>query len=287
MHADDGDASCVWWIRRALALVVISCPCSLIVAVPLTNACAISALANWGILVKSPTQLELLAHALAGTPLDAPPRRSLCLGLVSAIALVPLSSLDAMEKVKYASVASVVLVYTFVGCVCAAGALRLLESRQAYDVDVRKLKAIGGGLYTLPGGLSRPPAERVDVAKLGRIDAEFVSDRDAYLVDESELRFTAPKTDVDALAEGLAEYTELKARLLIEAAIVGAAISAALLPTLGSEIAATFFAGVGAGVAYLLLLESESDALGADGFGELGDRVQRADALGAEGFVAL
>ena len=102
------------------------------------------------------------------------------------------------------------------------------------------------------------------MAKLGRIDAEFVSDRDAYLVDESELRFTAPKTDVDALAEGLVEYKELKARLLIEAAIVGAAISAALLPTLGSEIAATFFAGVGAGVAYLLLLESESDALGAD-----------------------
>ena len=142
--------------------------------------------------------------------------------------------------------------------------VQFIESRQAYDVDVRKLKAIGGGLYTLPGGLSRPPAERVDVAKLGRIDAEFVSDRDAYLVDESELRFTAPKTDVDALAEGLAEYKELKARLLIEAAIVGAAISAALLPTLGSEIAATFFAGVGAGVAYLLLLESESDALGAD-----------------------
>ena len=60
--------------------------------------------------------------------------------------------------------------------------VQFIESRQAYDVDVRKLKAIGGGLYTLPGGLSRPPAERVDVAKLGRIDAEFVSDRDAYLV---------------------------------------------------------------------------------------------------------
>ena len=106
--------------------------------------------------------------------------------------------------------------------------VQFIESRQAYDVDVRKLKAIGGGLYTLPGRLSRPPAERVDVAKLGRIDAEFVSDRDAYLVDESSCA-SRRRSDVDALAEGLAEYKELKARLLIEAAIVGAAISAALL----------------------------------------------------------
>ncbi|MGB0213808.1 MAG: hypothetical protein ACPGE9_16635, partial [Algiphilus sp.] len=62
MRADDGSGSCVWWVRRALALVVISCPCSLIVAVPLTNACAVSALACWGVLVKSATQLELLAR---------------------------------------------------------------------------------------------------------------------------------------------------------------------------------------------------------------------------------
>ena len=62
MHADDGTASCVWWLRRALALVVISCPCALIVAMPVTNACGISAVAKWGILVKSSRQLELLAR---------------------------------------------------------------------------------------------------------------------------------------------------------------------------------------------------------------------------------
>ena len=57
-----GPAECTWWLRRALALVVVSCPCSLIVAMPLTYACGVSALARWGILIKSQSQIELLAR---------------------------------------------------------------------------------------------------------------------------------------------------------------------------------------------------------------------------------
>jgi len=62
-----GPGTCTWWLRRALALVVISCPCSLIVAMPVTYACGVSALAKWGVLVKSQAQMELLArlHTLA------------------------------------------------------------------------------------------------------------------------------------------------------------------------------------------------------------------------------
>ena len=65
--AASGPGMCVWWLRRALALVVISCPCSLIVAMPVTYACGVSALAKWGVLVKSQAQMELLArlHTLA------------------------------------------------------------------------------------------------------------------------------------------------------------------------------------------------------------------------------
>ena len=77
--------------------------------------------------------------------------------------------------------------------------VQFIESRQATTSTCASSRR-SAAVSRRPAG-SRPPAERVDVAKLGRIDAEFVSDRDAYLVDESELRFTAPKTDVDALAE--------------------------------------------------------------------------------------
>ena len=55
-------AMCAWWLRRAIALVVLSCPCSLIVAMPVTYACGVSALARWGILIKSQSQMELLAR---------------------------------------------------------------------------------------------------------------------------------------------------------------------------------------------------------------------------------
>ena len=57
----DSPEQCAWWLRRALALVVLSCPCSLVVAMPVTYACGIGALAKWGILVKSARQMELLA----------------------------------------------------------------------------------------------------------------------------------------------------------------------------------------------------------------------------------
>ena len=56
-----GVAMCEWWLHRAVALVVTACPCSLVVAMPITYACGIAGLARWGILVKSSRQMELLA----------------------------------------------------------------------------------------------------------------------------------------------------------------------------------------------------------------------------------
>ena len=62
-HSFDADspAQCEWWLRRAFALTVLSCPCSLVVAMPTTYACGIGALAKSGVLVKSARQMELLA----------------------------------------------------------------------------------------------------------------------------------------------------------------------------------------------------------------------------------
>ena len=57
----DSPTQCAWWLRRAIALTVLSCPCSLVVAMPVTYACGIGALAKWGILVKAARQMELLA----------------------------------------------------------------------------------------------------------------------------------------------------------------------------------------------------------------------------------
>ncbi len=51
------------WIYRALSFLVISCPCALLVSVPLTFFAGIGALSRHGVLVKSALAIESLAHS--------------------------------------------------------------------------------------------------------------------------------------------------------------------------------------------------------------------------------
>lgn len=51
------------WLRRALSLLVISCPCALVLSVPLTFFCGIGGASKRGILVKGSLALEKLSRA--------------------------------------------------------------------------------------------------------------------------------------------------------------------------------------------------------------------------------
>lgn len=51
------------WIRSALTFLVVSCPCALVVSVPLTYFSGIGTCAKWGVLVKGATYLDVLAQA--------------------------------------------------------------------------------------------------------------------------------------------------------------------------------------------------------------------------------
>lgn len=51
------------WIHRALIFLVVSCPCALVISVPLSFFGGIGAASRQGILVKGSNYLELLAHA--------------------------------------------------------------------------------------------------------------------------------------------------------------------------------------------------------------------------------
>ena len=51
------------WIRRALIFLVISCPCALVISVPLSFFGGIGGASKNGILVKGGNYLEVLAHA--------------------------------------------------------------------------------------------------------------------------------------------------------------------------------------------------------------------------------
>lgn len=51
------------WLYRGLALLIVACPCALIVSIPVTVVSALTRLASLGILVKGGAQLGALAHA--------------------------------------------------------------------------------------------------------------------------------------------------------------------------------------------------------------------------------
>jgi Zn2+/Cd2+-exporting ATPase len=51
------------WLERALSFLVVSCPCALVISVPLTFFGGIGGMSRRGILVKGSNYLELLAHA--------------------------------------------------------------------------------------------------------------------------------------------------------------------------------------------------------------------------------
>lgn len=50
------------WVRSALTFLVVSCPCALVISVPLTYFSGIGACAKAGVLVKGATYLDVLAH---------------------------------------------------------------------------------------------------------------------------------------------------------------------------------------------------------------------------------
>jgi hypothetical protein len=145
--------------------------------------------------------------------------------------------------------------------------VQYVGSRNAYEVDLLPLKSIGNDLYRLPG--KKPSLIRTDVAKLGRLLTEYVPERDAYRVNPDDLLPTGGRKveNPSVTEQGLAEYAELKATLLREAALLGVAGTAVSLPFFGGDVAFAFALGAAGGCAYLALLQRETD--GREGMGRL------------------
>jgi len=142
--------------------------------------------------------------------------------------------------------------------------VQFIGSRGAYEVDLLPLKPIGENMFRMPG--KKPASVTLDVAKLGRLPTVYVPERDAFRVNSADLEPLGGKKlpNPDVTAEGLAEYAELKAGLLREAAILGVAGVALANPVFGGDASFAFGIGTAAGCAYLLLLQKEADAYGSD-----------------------
>jgi hypothetical protein len=139
--------------------------------------------------------------------------------------------------------------------------VQYIGARDSFEVDLLPLSPMGNDMYRLPG--KKPNTVRCPSAKLGRLATEYVPERDAFRVNAADLEPLGGRKveDPSVTAEGLAEYAELKAGLLREAAILGAAGSAIGLALYGGDVATAFGAGALAGCAYLTLLQKEADSV--------------------------
>jgi amino acid permease len=89
-----------------------------------------------------PGQLQALSLGW----LSEPPSQTVSLVFVSVTCLLPLSALKTVEAMRYASIASVVLVYAFVGLVCVAGVTTLSQQRYQMERLLSKDWLLRGGL---------------------------------------------------------------------------------------------------------------------------------------------
>ena len=100
---------------------------------------------SYAVVIKGllPDQIQAVAR------LAEPPSPAVSLALVSAVFLLPLSALRTMEQMRYASIASVVLVYVFVLMVCAAGAITVMREAGTPhgDVDDEPTRWFRGGVH--------------------------------------------------------------------------------------------------------------------------------------------
>ena len=92
-------ASCEFWFYNGLVLLVIACPCALVISTPVSIVASLAAAARKGVLVKGGVYLEAPAH-LRAMALDK--TGTLTQGQPNVVAVIPLNGHDESELIERA-----------------------------------------------------------------------------------------------------------------------------------------------------------------------------------------
>ncbi len=139
----------VWseWIRRAMVFLVISCPCALVISVPLSYFGGIGGAAAKGILIKGSDSLEQLSACRTvvfdktGTLTD---------GAFSVVQICPADGVNKDELLFYAACAELHSAHPLAKAVCAA-AKNVLEPQQVHEKAGFGVSAVVNGKTVLVG----------------------------------------------------------------------------------------------------------------------------------------
>ena len=97
-----GSESINIWLERALTFLVISCPCALVISVPLTFFSAIGAASRYGILIKGSNYIELLSKP---EMVVFDKTGTLTKGVFKVTKVIPHNNFSKDEVIKYAAYA--------------------------------------------------------------------------------------------------------------------------------------------------------------------------------------
>jgi Cd2+/Zn2+-exporting ATPase len=120
------------WLHRALVLLVIACPCALVISTPVTIVCGLQAAARRGILIKGGEFLER-AGQVASLALDK--TGTLTSGVAEVSAVIPAPGVSAEELLRVAAAVECRSEHPLALAIVAAARQRGVEWQPAADVS--------------------------------------------------------------------------------------------------------------------------------------------------------
>jgi Cd2+/Zn2+-exporting ATPase len=134
-------ASWAEWLYRALVLLVIACPCALVISTPVSIVSALAAAARHGVLVKGGLFIELPAR-LKAIALDK--TGTVSRGEPEVVAVVPLNGHSEQELLERAAALEARSVHPLARAVTRAAAARGITVRPAAGVEMMQGKGVTG-----------------------------------------------------------------------------------------------------------------------------------------------
>jgi Cd2+/Zn2+-exporting ATPase len=138
---NSGAAAWADWFYRALVLLVIACPCALVISTPVSIVSALAAAASHGVLVKGGLFIELPAR-LKAIALDK--TGTLSRGEPAVVRVVPLNQHTEEELLERAAALEARSAHPLARAVMNTAAMRGIPVRPAADVEMKQGKGVTG-----------------------------------------------------------------------------------------------------------------------------------------------
>ncbi len=152
------------WIRRAFVFLIVSCPCALVLSIPLTFFSGIGAASRCGVLVKGSNDLEALSKV---TQLVFDKTGTLTKGVFHVSALIPAEGHTEEELLRLAAYCEQNSNHPIAVSILAAydGALNAAEVTACEEISGRGIRAEIGGKTVLTGSAKLMRENGIDFAE--------------------------------------------------------------------------------------------------------------------------